>query len=203
MKTLLGLLCVLAAGVIQAATGTNVVRLPAWEVPAGWERVSHMDSSREGRFFMDESLPALLSRTLVLDVTELPKDGIRWILTGPRAGLTVEIRPGSVELLARCYDSFGLHPEGTTNFARFPETKRSLCRVRTEAKLKSVTLTLDHRASVELSLNGGSVFRGTFVEDVSRHQLQIPGEIITLTDVPLGGLPEELLNEFRGTGGMR
>ena len=161
------------AQLTETTAARTSVKLAAWEVSPGWESVSEMSSSREGRTFLDENLPALLTRTLVLDTAELPKDELLWILTGPRAGLTVAIRRDSVELLARSYDSFGLHPDGTTKFPRFPESKRSLCQVRTVGVLKAVTLTLDHRASAELFLNGQSVYRGTFVEDLSRHQLRI------------------------------
>lgn len=147
--------------------------LAASPIPFGWESVSEMNSSRQGRVFLDEPLPALFTRTLALDTAPLPKDELLWILTGPRAGLTVAIRGDSVELLARFYDSFALHPEGTTRFPRFPESKRSLCRVRTQDAPKTVSLTLDHRASAELFVNGQSVYRGTFAEDLSRHQLRV------------------------------
>jgi len=170
---LAGVALLIASAAWGAADRAQSVNLEAWTAPADGEEVGALDSSREGRIFLAETLPALFTRTLVVRAEDLPKDGLLWILTGPRAGLSVSIRKDSVELLARYYDSFALHPEGTTKFARYPESKRSLCLAHTEGKLQSVTIALDHRASVELSLNGRSVYRGTFVEDLSRHQLRL------------------------------
>lgn len=150
------------------------IKLGAWQAPSDGEAVGAMDSSREGRIFLDEELPALLTRTLGVSGASLPPGGVQWIFTGPRAGLTVAIKSNGVELFERYYDSFGLHPEGTTKFARFPEAKRSVFAAQTEGTLQAVTLSLDHRASVELRLNGELAYRGTFVEDVSRHQLRLP-----------------------------
>jgi len=81
---------------------------------ATWESMDELSSSRDGRVFFDEHLPALMTRALVLDTAALPKNELLWILTGPCAGLTVVVHNDSVVLLERFYDSFGLHLEGTT-----------------------------------------------------------------------------------------
>lgn len=156
------------------AIPVKTLKLPAWGIPSGCEQVKPMDSSREGRIFLDEDLPSLMTRTLVVNAKDLPKDGVLWILTGPRAGLTVDIRQDSVELLERYYDSFALNQEGIDKYARCPESKKTVCRVNTEGTLQAVTLTLDYQTSVELVVNGQSVYRGRFAEDISRHQLRLP-----------------------------
>ena len=152
----------------------KVVTLPSWEIPSGWEQVKPMDSSRAGRVFLDEDLPSLMTRTLVGNAKDFSNGDLSWILTGPRAGLTVAIHKNSVELVERYYDSFALNPEDAKKSSRFPELKRIVCRVRAEGALQAVTLTLDYQASVELFLNGQSVYRGRFAEDISRHQLRLP-----------------------------
>jgi len=157
--------------------GTSSVEIAPWEEPSGVEAVQAMASSGMGRRFMDEILPPLFSRTLVLEEPLTRGGEVKWVFTGPRAGLTCIIRRGHVELLADYYDSFALHPEpvlagnGQANW--HPDKQMSLFNGRITGELRSVTVVLHDEMEVELRINETSISRWLFLEDVSRHQLQV------------------------------
>lgn len=150
--------------------------LPAWQPPGDAETVDTLAASRHQRVFLDEFLPPLFTRTLVLDGVVAEKQELLWVFTGPRAGLTVAIRPGEIELIANHYDSFALHPEkvlaGDAEPSRHGNLRRSLFKTAVAGNPAAITLVVDHRASAELFLNGVSIYRNTFKEDLSRHQIQ-------------------------------
>jgi O-glycosyl hydrolase len=161
------------------AAEPGLFQLPAWQAPADAGIVATLPARHQQRVFMDEFLPSLFSRTLVLEGAVAPKEELLWILTGPRAGVTVAIRPGEIELLSNHYDSYALHPEdalaGKVPPDRHGNRQRSLFKTSIQGNPAAVTLVLDHSAYVELLLNGLSVHRSTFAEDLSRHQIREGG----------------------------
>ena len=157
--------------------GASTVEITPWEEPSGVEPVEAMASSRMGRLFMDEILPPLFSRTLVLDNPVKKGEEIKWVFTGPRAGLTLDIRSGEVKFLASYYDSFALNPEpvlaGNGQASWFPEKRMSLFKGSIKGGVKSFTIVVHDEMEVELLINGTSISRWMFLEDISRHQLQV------------------------------
>ena len=84
------------------------------------------------RAFADELLPACFERTLAIEelITDQP---VRWVFTGPRAGVTVFIGTNEVRLAHRFYDSPGFfevagksagHPEWRARERAFAVTGR-------------------------------------------------------------------------------
>jgi hypothetical protein len=157
--------------------GTEELALGSWNEPKGMETDAIMESSRMGRLFMDEFLPPLFRRTLVRDAPVKAGETITWALTGPRAGLTVKMRANRVEFIAVCYDSNALHPEpvlaGNGEASSFPEKQMSLFDGNVEGEVKSVPVVMHDEMEVELLINGVSMSRWLYLEDVSRHQLQV------------------------------
>lgn len=161
---------------VAATAGEPTLALPEWQAPDDAETVGTLAASRQNRVFLDEFLPPLFTRTLVLDGTVAENRELLWVFTGPRAGLTVAIRPGEVELIAEHYDSYALHPEevlaGDADPGRYGSLKRSLLKTPIPGDPTAITLVLDHKASAELFINGVSIYRDIFKEDLSRHQIQ-------------------------------
>ena len=82
------------------------------DAPAGpgWGRPDEI-----ARKYFHENLTVLFERTLTLDAALPPRTTLRWIFTGPRAGLTVELTSSKVRIAERYYDSMALF-EGQGNF---------------------------------------------------------------------------------------
>jgi O-glycosyl hydrolase len=173
-----------------AAQNQTVVQLPAAGPPAGNRGQSFsFDSSTQKvqvwgvhgevypRSYFGEFLPALVDRTLVFDDFDLSANGIlSWIFTGPRAGFTVQFKPGEVSLTQRYYDSPGLAPLLTHPPAsHFAESISDSSTVKFQGRVQSVRVALDSRLRLELFVNGSRLLQQTCVMDVERHQLAYAG----------------------------
>lgn len=164
---------------------TGSVEVGGWERPASADYVCTDFASLPGEekavwgvrggvrkiFFEKDRLPSLFERTLVLETWDPNSGSLDWIFTGPRGGVTVELRPGKVTVVRRAYDSptfgEGRHPE-----KRFGEQSVSY-----SGALKAITVRSDYRLEFSVALNGAKLLSiRPFLHDLSRHQFWIRSE---------------------------
>jgi O-glycosyl hydrolase len=122
------------------------------------------------RQFFPGDLPALFSRTLALDGTLPESSTLEWIFTGDEGGITLRITPDRLRVAQRYYDSYGLSTTRPLK-ARYPEKEWDETEVAYSGALRMVTVTLDHKLGLLVSLNGKQVVRQTCLLEVRRHQL--------------------------------
>ncbi|MDE1176757.1 MAG: glycoside hydrolase family 30 beta sandwich domain-containing protein [Edaphobacter sp.] len=127
---------------------------------AGWSRPDEI-----ARRYFDDPLPALFERTLMLDETVPRLATLRWIFTGPHAGVTVELTGSKLRLIERYYDSEGLSG-GTYPDKTVKEVERQF--VGTPRTMKVVA---NAHLGVEVWLNGEKLIDEAMIFDLSRHQL--------------------------------
>jgi O-glycosyl hydrolase len=133
---------------------------------SGWD---HGD--RIARFYFSEWLPALFSRTVVLDGGLARGDSFNWIFTGPHAGFTVQLSAHEVRLLQRFYDSYALFP-GAKPANRYPEKAIQDTVASFTGTPRTVTVVLDAHLSVQVLVNGKPLIQQSCMFDVQRHQLE-------------------------------
>jgi hypothetical protein len=126
------------------------------------------------RAFADELLPACFERTLALDEFSAAQP-LRWVFTGPRAGITVFIRTNEVRLTHRFYDSPGFF-EVAGKAARHPEWSAPEQTFAATGWVQTVTVQLDSHLQLTLQVNGQAVHRQEWLHDLSRHQIYVGGE---------------------------
>ena len=127
------------------------------------------------RYFM-EWLPALFERTLVIAEWKTPQSQLQWMFTGPLGGFTVEAGAGKVRVFQRYDDSPALAQFSAVRNARHPEAVTEETSVEYDGQLRSIGVTLDHRLSLRVSLNGKEAVVQHCLLDVNRHQLAMAGE---------------------------
>ena len=127
------------------------------------------------KYFM-EWLPALFERTLVIEEWKTPQSQLRWMFTGPMGGFTVEAGAGKARVLQRYDDSPALTKSPTVLDLRHPETVVQETSVEYSGPLQSIAVTLDHRLSLRVTLNGKQALVQHCHLDVNRHQLAMVGE---------------------------
>jgi O-glycosyl hydrolase len=130
------------------------------------------------RAYFDEFLPALFERTLAFETVELAGGALEWIFTGERGGVTVRVDEGSVRVTQRFYDSFGFNDlDGDrVRAARHPERRWVESIAEFEGPLTTLTVALDHRLGLSVSINGAPRLRQECLLDLSRHQLRLAGK---------------------------
>ena len=123
------------------------------------------------RVFFPERLPALFSRTIVLD-SDFPREArLSWIFTGREGGFTIEVSHTTVRVYQRYNDSYGLLDSHTAN----PERIVQETVVQPPSAIHSLTVTLDAHLSLSVLVNGVSAVQQNCMLDVSRHQLLFQG----------------------------
>jgi O-glycosyl hydrolase len=130
----------------------------------GWGRPDDI-----ARKYFHEDLPALFERTLLLAADVPPRATFRWIFTGPRAGLTVELTSSKVRILERYYDSMALY-EGQGNYPEktvFAEERQYTGDART------LTVIADAHLAARVLLNGQQILEAPLLFDLTRHQLML------------------------------
>ncbi|MGO8759103.1 MAG: hypothetical protein ACLQG3_13355 [Terracidiphilus sp.] len=121
------------------------------------------------RKYFREDLPALFERTLTLSDALVPRATLRWIFTGPRAGLTVELTSSKVRISERYYDSMALYqgqgnyPEKTVFSDERPYT----------GDARALTVVADAHLAVRVLLNGQPMLEAPMLFDLTRHQLML------------------------------
>ncbi len=129
---------------------------------------------RQQRAFADELLPGCFERTLALE--ELGSDQpLRWVFTGPRAGVTILIRTNEVRLAHRFYDSAGFGEIAGKN-GRHPEWSAPEQAFAVTGGVRTLTLRLDGRLQLALDINGREAHRQEWIHDLSRHQIYLEGK---------------------------
>ncbi len=122
------------------------------------------------RHFFPEFLPALFTRTLNFPAALPGQSSLEWIFTGDEGGVTVRLEPGKVRVAQRYYDSYGLS-ETIPPKARYPQRTLIQSDAVYSGDLRSVTLELDHKLGLNLSINGRRTVHQTCLMDLRRHQL--------------------------------
>ena len=130
----------------------------------GWSRPDEI-----ARKYFHENLTALFERTLSLDAALPPRATLRWIFTGPRAGLTVELTSSKVRIAERYYDSMALY-EGQGNF---PERTTFTAERQFTGDARSLTVIADAHLAVRVLVNGQQILEAPLLFDLTRHQLML------------------------------
>jgi hypothetical protein len=171
------------------AFSTAAIELPDWNPPAkvegtpfkigGQADTIHIWGRGSGwvePVFFDDRLPAIFTRTLVVDEYKFPKGGLRWLFTGELGGVTVWLERNRLALYQRFNDSHGhfTYEEGKFKVdKRMPEKRTVSTELNFDGKIKSISLTMDSRLGVSVSLNGKQMLQQTCMLDLLHHQLQL------------------------------
>ncbi|MDR3798392.1 MAG: hypothetical protein P4K93_09580 [Terracidiphilus sp.] len=130
----------------------------------GWSRPDEI-----ARKYFHENLTALFERTLTLDAALPQRTTLRWIFTGPRAGLTIELTSNKVRIAERYYDSTALY-EGQGNF---PEKTTFTAERQYTGDARSLTVIADAHLAVRVLINGQQILEAPLLFDLTRHQLML------------------------------
>ena len=130
----------------------------------GWSRPDEI-----ARKYFHENLTALFERTLTLDAALPQRATLRWIFTGPRAGLTVELTSSKVRIAERYYDSTALY-EGQGNF---PEKTTFTAERQYTGDARTLTVIADSHLAVRVLINGQQILEAPLLFDLTRHQLML------------------------------
>ncbi|MGA3132578.1 MAG: hypothetical protein ABSD59_17375 [Terracidiphilus sp.] len=130
----------------------------------GWSRPDEI-----ARKYFHENLTALFERTVTLDAALPERAALRWIFTGPRAGLTVELTSSKVRISERHYDSTALY-EGQGNF---PEKATFTDERQFTGEARSLTVIADAHLAVRVLVNGQQLIEAPLLFDLTRHQLML------------------------------
>jgi O-glycosyl hydrolase len=114
-------------------------------------------------------LTALFERTLTLDAALPQRATLRWIFTGPRAGLTVELTSSRISIAERYYDSMALY-EGQGNF---PEKTTFTDERQYTGDARTLTVIADSHLAVRVLINGQQILEAPLLFDLTRHQLML------------------------------
>jgi len=123
-----------------------------------------------------EWLPALFERTVIIDEWKTAQSRLLWIFSGPMGGFTVEAGAGKVRLFQRYDDSPALAKFSAVKNVRHPEAVVEESGVEYSGQLQSIAVTLDHRLTLRVALNGQESLLQRCHLDVNRHQLAMAGE---------------------------
>jgi hypothetical protein len=130
----------------------------------GWSRPDEI-----ARKYFHDTLTGLFERTIVLN-GEIPQRAtLRWIFTGPRAGITVELTSSKVRLIERYYDSMALY-EGQGNY---PEKTTFNDEQQYTGHAQTLTVIADTHLAVRILVNGLQVLEAPLIFDLTRHQLML------------------------------
>lgn len=128
----------------------------------GWSRPDEI-----ARKYFQDNLTGLFERSITLNGGLPARTALRWIFTGPRAGLTIELTSSQVRIAERYYDSMGFY-DGQGNYPQ--KTVLSLERQYT-GEARELTVIADGHLGVRVLVNGADVLAGPLLFDLTRHQL--------------------------------
>ncbi|MGO8708861.1 MAG: hypothetical protein ACLQHT_16590 [Terracidiphilus sp.] len=135
-------------------------RGPGWSRP---DEIAH-------KYFHD-NLPGLFERTIAFSGNLPDRSTLRWIFTGPHAGLTVELTSSKIRISERYYDSMALY-EGQGNY---PEKTTFSLEQQYTGDARTLTVIADSHLAVRILINGRQVLEAPLLFDLSRHQLMFVG----------------------------
>lgn len=177
-RNLFASLCSLfLAGSLSAST------LPEWSppndslllAPIELGAAASFESWGQGRvvaWFAPEVLPAVFSRSVAVNQDNQARHW-QWIFTGPRAGITVDVRERTVVVQRQFYDSPGFQDQ-IGQATRHPEWQDAPVEIPFSGNLQAVTLRANPFGQVVLELNGREMTRFKWAEDFRRHQIRLP-----------------------------
>ena len=159
--------------------------MPEWKEPSGMNitvlSLGFGEINREGwggyspneRIYFDKVLSAVFKQTLVLDSSGGDR-GIKWIFSGPREGFSIELQNNRLFFYRNYYDSFGfnLNQEKLPRFPKLEYNKKELI---TDKPIKAVTVELNYKLKLIISINGKDVINQTIIEDIRRNQIHLTG----------------------------
>ena len=140
-----------------------------FEFDAGGERRAQWSTGGLRRAYFHEDLPALFSRTIVLDEALPESSSLDWIFTGAEGGVTVHLENGRLRLTQRYYDSYGHFAEPGAQ-QRYPNRVWQETETAFRGVARTVEVVMDHRLSVAVRLNGREVARQRCLMEMRRHQ---------------------------------
>ena len=170
----------------------------------GWSRPDEI-----ARKYFHENLTGLFERTLTLDAALPQRTTLRWIFTGPRAGLTVELTSNKIRIAERYYDSMALY-EGQGNF---PEKTTFAAERQFTGDARTLTVIADAHLAVRVLVNGQQLLEAPLLFDLTRHQLmfvasrtahlEVSGSLLKpeLKDATITINPAEVHQTMLGFGG--
>ena len=181
----------------SASTKDNVkINLPKWEEPVGMVstilNLGYGDIDRAGwghyspneRAYFDDVLPSVFKRTLVLDSINGDR-GIKWIFTGPREGFYIELNQNKLTFYKQYYDSFGFNKglglKLTNRGHSYPKSEPDIVEFTADVNIKAITVEMNYKLELLISLNGKEIIRQNFIEDIRRNQLHLTGNEGTLS----------------------
>ena len=176
--------CTLLHPVVSALSVFGAEPPTEWQQPANVHETTFQLGAGQGEFhawgrgrdlrvFFREFLPALFERTIVLDEFE-PDSQLLWIFTGQLGGFTVTVGHNQVGLHQRFYDSPAFNKIDKSK-TRHPEWHTPTAQADYEGPLRAVTVRMDHKLGLSVTLNGRTLLREDCLLDVSRHQLGLAG----------------------------
>lgn len=175
----------------SSSTDSIDVNLPMWEEPAGMAatelKLGFGKIDREGwghyspneRKYFSEVLPSLFKRTLVVDSINGDR-GIKWIFTGPREGFYIVLNDNKLVFYRKYYDSFGYN-KGRKELPNYPEFKFDAVQITSNTAIKAISVEINHKLGLKISLNGQEVIKQTIIEDIRRNQIHLTGQEGTFT----------------------
>ncbi len=167
------------------------IKLPTWQEPAGMTSrpllLGFGETNREGwghyspneRAFFNEVLPSIFRRTLVLDSMTGDR-GIKWIFTGPREGFYIVLNQNKLVFYRQYYDSFGFN-QGKEKLGGYPVSEPVVTELTADTPIKAISVELNYKLGLIISLNGKEVINQTIIEDIRRNQIHLTGSTGTLT----------------------
>ena len=132
----------------------------------GWSRPDEI-----ARKYFHDNLTGLFERTITLSNDMPERTTLRWIFTGPRAGLTVELTSSKIRIAERYYDSMALY-EGQGNF---PEKTTLAVERQYTGEARRLTVIADSHLAVRILVNGQQMIEAPLLFDLTRHQLALAG----------------------------
>jgi len=162
------------------------IKLSEWKEPVGVHNtvfslgLGEIDKrgwgnySSNERMFFDKVLSAFFKETIVLDSISGDR-GIKWIFSGPRQGFYIELHENRFYFCRYYYDSFGFNLN-QEKLPRFPKLEYNKTELFADKPIKAVTVELNYRLELKVSVNGQDVISQTIIEDIRRNQIQLTGK---------------------------
>jgi O-glycosyl hydrolase len=125
--------------------------------------------------YFEEFLPGLFERTLALEEMNLGGGKLEWVFTGDVGGVTVALTDVALEVIERFYESEGFGQIEGAPVEKHPEFVTKIHRVEFEGKPQALTVAMDHKLQLRVSLNGREVLQKTCCIDLTKHQVRLSG----------------------------
>lgn len=132
---------------------------------SGWGQTSKI-----ARFYVRGFLPALFSRTLVLDDNIPRGTTLSWIFTGHHAGFTIELNSRELRVFQRYYDSYALYGVGKPE-GNYPQKIMVDTTIPYTGHPRELKIVLNAHMALQVWLNGSKVVEQSCLFDVQREQL--------------------------------